>query len=517
MFSSDSPLVSGEDKEILSDDNCGRSSSVIAETGIVGQPCEVYQLSSTDTASLPSKLVVSNPIHHSDRSQASRLQITSALHERIPSEILSAIFVHSLDGKAISLPPDSGTPPWVLGRVCWYWRNVMLEEPNLWNYISLDMSVLGLKSVAKALNLLPSNGLLSITIDSSDGSFYIQNAVFCRVIIPYLPRLRYLKLVVCREIIQRLLELPQEAFSCVETLSLVNSPPAPEPSTIDLNQMSGIFMSATRLRRLTLMYLPLVDSQAFTDLPIRWEQLMELDLTMSPHLPFNRVLLLLRRCNHLVKFKSAVEKAPDDWVYTAGDCRLPDLQLLDIAVGDAVLLKYLFVPALIDLRVKGSIQFPNKDLTAMILRSQCQLLVLDCFSELSGEQNSGSELDTDNDLERDCNSPFDNASPLDAFLPLIPSLHTFSVFSPLTRASTLKKIAQGTLLPRLRTMSIRVESPIIFVDLVEQWMAPLGEDDKACSLRSATASCARIEGWALALERLQALNRRYGPKFFMLL
>ncbi|KAF9456380.1 hypothetical protein BDZ94DRAFT_1275843 [Collybia nuda] len=66
-----------------------------------------------------------------------RLQVWTAPHKDIPSEILARIFSLCLGGSAVTVPPlSSVSMPWVLGRVSSRWREISISEQRLWGRIA---------------------------------------------------------------------------------------------------------------------------------------------------------------------------------------------------------------------------------------------------------------------------------------------------------------------------------------------------------------------------------------------
>ncbi|KIK33520.1 hypothetical protein CY34DRAFT_38321, partial [Suillus luteus UH-Slu-Lm8-n1] len=51
---------------------------------------------------------------------------------RLPAELLSEIFTHTLPPFDGFLPPSKLRPPILLTRVCRRWREVAVGTPNLW-------------------------------------------------------------------------------------------------------------------------------------------------------------------------------------------------------------------------------------------------------------------------------------------------------------------------------------------------------------------------------------------------
>ncbi|KAF9019014.1 hypothetical protein BDZ89DRAFT_932441, partial [Hymenopellis radicata] len=56
----------------------------------------------------------------------------------LPQELLTTIFYYASFDVTDSLDCKSGSP-WVLGRVCGLWRDILLSTPLLWSTVVLDL------------------------------------------------------------------------------------------------------------------------------------------------------------------------------------------------------------------------------------------------------------------------------------------------------------------------------------------------------------------------------------------
>lgn len=54
---------------------------------------------------------------------------------RMPDDVLKEIFERCFSSEDRSLHSDQ--PPWVLGRVCRQWREVVISSPRVWSFLSL--------------------------------------------------------------------------------------------------------------------------------------------------------------------------------------------------------------------------------------------------------------------------------------------------------------------------------------------------------------------------------------------
>lgn len=73
--------------------------------------------------------------HKNASQQVDKLAVALAPHKRLPQELLSQIFVHTMEGMDVSVPPVKSMVPNVLGEVCSRWRAVAHTNPQLWNHL----------------------------------------------------------------------------------------------------------------------------------------------------------------------------------------------------------------------------------------------------------------------------------------------------------------------------------------------------------------------------------------------
>ncbi|KAJ3967632.1 hypothetical protein EV361DRAFT_929709, partial [Lentinula raphanica] len=101
---------------------------------------------------------------------------------RLPSEILEHIFFYGVGHDKLALSYSRSSPhsldlrypPWIYGRVCRRWKNVVYEMPSLWTRVKLQFDQLP-KFLVKQLPL--AQNLLSIYLRRSKGlslSVYIR-------------------------------------------------------------------------------------------------------------------------------------------------------------------------------------------------------------------------------------------------------------------------------------------------------------------------------------------------------
>ena len=84
-------------------------------------------------------------------------------------ELLSEIFIMCIADSDFKMPFSFLGLPWLLGKVCPHWRNIVLNMPFLWNHIpqiSIQSNSLGTNHALVQMSMELARGLpLSINID----------------------------------------------------------------------------------------------------------------------------------------------------------------------------------------------------------------------------------------------------------------------------------------------------------------------------------------------------------------
>ena len=95
---------------------------------------------------------------------------------RIPNELLSEIFIMCVADSNFKTPFSFSGLPWLLGKVCPLWRDIVLNTPFLWNripQISVQSDSLGTDPALVQMSIELARGLpLSIDIDIDTTSEY---------------------------------------------------------------------------------------------------------------------------------------------------------------------------------------------------------------------------------------------------------------------------------------------------------------------------------------------------------
>ncbi|KAM6497450.1 hypothetical protein JOM56_007923 [Amanita muscaria] len=80
---------------------------------------------------------------------------------KIPTEILEEIFLHAIDGPISNIQDSSF--PWAIDRVCKSWRSAFVTYPDLWTWITIDLSEL----YSRGQDINPANQCLSLCLERS--------------------------------------------------------------------------------------------------------------------------------------------------------------------------------------------------------------------------------------------------------------------------------------------------------------------------------------------------------------
>ncbi|KAG6861644.1 hypothetical protein C0995_013646 [Termitomyces sp. Mi166 len=109
--------------------------------------------------------------------EGEQAQIALAPYERLPEDLLLKIFLYL--SEEVSLPPVFTQFPWILGRVCSYWRSISRNDSRLWGCLAFK-----LPSQSNYLPILPPGARISIEY-ASDSNFDL--------LLPVLNRCKILK------------------------------------------------------------------------------------------------------------------------------------------------------------------------------------------------------------------------------------------------------------------------------------------------------------------------------------
>ncbi|KAF8066057.1 hypothetical protein FPV67DRAFT_1450656 [Lyophyllum atratum] len=265
-----------------------------------------------------------------------KFRLALAPHKRLPTEVLSQIFVYAAVAESITFPPLLKRVPWVLRNVCSKWRRVALNEIRLWNRFTVYANPVTARWYSKFIpilrNVLPPAGLLSITLKQQEDPDSSPIAVIDTLIVPNLSRAKELDLAISQSSLQHLITTQSDSLIPLESLSLDLL------KVDDVDELrhqcanSVIFRNARNIRRLELGSLPsppVVD--IMTNFPLPWNQLTSL-IIMSLR-PFSLVDLrrVLHGCHSLqnlqARFRYASHTPPAD---PYDGPILPDLRYVEL-------------------------------------------------------------------------------------------------------------------------------------------------------------------------------------------
>ncbi|RDB15979.1 hypothetical protein Hypma_003513 [Hypsizygus marmoreus] len=307
-----------------------------------------------------------------------KLHTALAPHKRLPTELLSYIFILSSGEGQHDFPPSGDpTPPWVLRAVCSRWRAIALSDRRLWNSISVDLvgnwnpvaipESANLQDLVKTerflSSILPQTGSLSLSLRVGGSMLYIQRA-FDAVIAPRAHRVTDLYLGLPGLAYPMFLSMLLAQFVSLQSLELefmsffpANSPPIRDlPPTLREIVIAG-------------------DSSPFLCLQspeVSWGHITNLNIAEIEDVQFSAVSSILMRCTALVKCMIKV--------YGSGrideHITLPLLQSLALTFEDGAVLNSLTLPGLKQLYMSPDTEgavLPLVELSTMVRRSGCAL------------------------------------------------------------------------------------------------------------------------------------------------
>ncbi|KAF8059236.1 hypothetical protein FPV67DRAFT_1518873 [Lyophyllum atratum] len=246
----------------------------------------------------------------------SRFRFATAPYKRLPVEVLSDIFVWTLDGQPVVFPPvDCSDAPWVLRQICSSWRHVALNEPRLWNDVRITIPA------AHPRLPLMVNFLHSIISPTGPLSIFLKRnidttpeRVVDDLIIPHIPRIKNLNLHITFGAFGRLLEIRHQDFSELETLHLSiysRTDMFGRGSRMDWSTMSEkcrratVFQSAHLLRHLTIF--PDRNDRSTNNMlhiPFPWAGLTTLHIINIRPLTPSDLRHLLPKCTSLIELEA---------------------------------------------------------------------------------------------------------------------------------------------------------------------------------------------------------------------
>ncbi|KAF8064466.1 hypothetical protein FPV67DRAFT_224038 [Lyophyllum atratum] len=473
----------------------------------------------------------------------SRFQFAAAPYKRLPPEVLSDIFVWTLDGLPVVFPPvnNSGTP-WILRQICSSWRQVALSEPRLWNNsrIVIRTPHPELPLIVKLYHsVIPPTGPLSIRF-----SCHIDipsEHVADELLIPHISRIKHLDLDTNFHTFGRLLKIRCQDFSNLETLLLRIRGPLNSSTMSEQCRSATVFQSAHLLRHLTLSS---HTSNRFANnmlhIPFPWVGLTSLRINWIRPFTLSDIQHLLLQCTSLIDLEASVyyDSPPQDNIQAdtalrlsylrllriAGEViaphSLPSLQLpwdqlieldlisfdfLDFSETHAILshsiraekirisspqiqslssthLPLITLPKLKDLRI---LCFEDASILDYLVVPAIELLDLECPGTLAESKISDMIIRASCSLSSFIfNCPDVDPRDLCHLLTLMPLLHHFDAKDSMIDQQVISCISTGELLPQLVDLTCLFEMPFVVpcVTELEMWRTtPTVMSDGACS------------------------------------
>lgn len=301
----------------------------------------------------------------SDEDEVVPSQATPSAINRFPPEVLMHIFSLISWGTDYCEVLDITQGPWLIGRVCGQWRDVIHSHPSVWASISiLPPAIINHGSVSLLDAALRLSRPLKLSFHVNLQSNGSNERAIMDALVRECHRWKSAELTLEADIRASFADIPGQ-FGSLEQLALyAGKHPGPnDPETIN-----NILKRAPSL---TDVKLPLVVNPQ--TLELKWDQLTRLSTFPGQTRDY---LDILRRADQLVdldslSYLSTVRNLND------GDGRIIHTSLRSIRSNDLHLLDKLVLPSLESL----NFFFPNviayaKPLCDLLVRSQCQLRTL---------------------------------------------------------------------------------------------------------------------------------------------
>ncbi|KAG6839920.1 hypothetical protein C0991_010364 [Blastosporella zonata] len=240
---------------ILSDAERSRGLDLLAEaqTALSSMNRQITLFQYSDAANIEAWISVRDEIE----ARVISMRIGLAPHKTLPSELISQIFLHCQGGnEVVKFPITKTKTPWVLGMVCRRWRIIACGDHALWKRISVDVDACRPGTIEFVEQIIRERGTSSLSLSlimgwCNDASSSSNMAITMRLV-PYFPRLQHLDLSLPTSLFLRLLDLPPEDFSSIESLKLTIIHNTANKSNNNITNDTGMFSNAPLLRRLEL-------------------------------------------------------------------------------------------------------------------------------------------------------------------------------------------------------------------------------------------------------------------------
>ncbi|KAJ6518208.1 hypothetical protein C8R47DRAFT_8409 [Mycena vitilis] len=212
----------------------------------------------------------------------------------LPNEVISEIFLQSLDPADPPFPPSNSTltgsaSPLYLGHICQRWRDIALSTPSLWTVISLTTSVRIPHSRLRLLDIwLTRSRQCPLSVTIADNGWPTLARQFVDAIAPHHRRLQVLRLKVGHE------DLPkwQSELPLLRVLHIY--PMHWSAYTQPPDRVSPLFLSAPNLNTVA------IHSNHRAMFPLPWEQLTS--VSILTHGCLDNATHVLRKAPNLTDF-----------------------------------------------------------------------------------------------------------------------------------------------------------------------------------------------------------------------
>jgi hypothetical protein len=461
-----------------------------AQYGLVVQGSEIAGVRSALDGHLVQREVIGG-------TQIAKFHAVFSPLEKLPPEIWSEIFRASCGSTVLLLPPKPCTAPWTISQVCEMWRQIALDEPRLWNNIVVDhisngkfRKINDLSMLEMIRTVFSRRGEFPICYEHSRGVFGTSANPIDLVVIPRLLFFRKIKLSFMASWFKTLLGLPSGCVNSLESADLALS----WDWELTSEDRITLFSEARNLQHIRIFWrksdyqdLPLYPG--VLDLP--WSQLTDLSLehislTLAMALDVLRQSLRLASWTLHLGIHPDSRPIPDNITSTT----LRSFKLLSPDETFSPFLQRIQLPSLQMFHCtvsEGNIS--QLDISSFIKRSGCSL---ESFY-LGGFWNQHSRVL--------------NGTLMESLPHLVELDARFFTFP----ATVLKRMLRMELLPCLKYLSCSVDSPMIFVDMIEQrGLRPnsTGTDGQVPGggIQVLKAKCIALAPCTLAFDRLYRIG-----------
>ncbi|RDB19134.1 hypothetical protein Hypma_014248 [Hypsizygus marmoreus] len=403
-----------------------------------------------------------------DAVQLDRLRAAIAPHKRLPTEILSFIFLLSTGNEPINIPlcPES-CAPWMLRQVCSRWRSIILDDRRIWNDILVNLETDNGKDYAECEDINRSARVLDIILPKSgpltfglriDGSTERTQKALELLLTPFPSRIVNIYIALYGDRFPMFHAMLRDQFTSLKSLELEFT----DSMTVGRSSISAFPRS---LQTFSISG-DRTSYYAISYPHINWSNITELNISIL-HLSFSRLHRILKHCINLricdVSVHLGIRSVPSQQI------NLPRLHSLTILLDHGTIFYPFTLPSLSSLDISHKGLFPAAEITAMIQRSGCAL------QELHVDERKRKVAECD-------------PKALGALFVAAPSLREVCLLDIVVPNPILERIREGDLLPRLTVFKCRLNAETLgtFLDVIERRMQENIPGTSTCELRYAT-------------------------------